>query len=61
MKKKEEQIDILEGTINSSINESNAPLNSQPNILSSTLLSLLNSSFNQALIEISSFQKQLKV
>ena len=61
MKKKEEQIDILEGTINSSINESNAPLNSQHNILSSTLLSLLNSSFNQALIEISSFQKQLKV
>lgn len=27
MKKREEQIDILEGSINSSINESNAPLN----------------------------------
>ena len=54
------QIDILEGSINSSINESNAPLNSQPNILSSTLVLLFNSSFYQALIEISSSQKQLK-
>ena len=60
MKKREEQIDILEGSINSSINESNAPLNSQPNILSSTLVLLFNSPFYQALIEISSSQKQLK-